>query len=148
MDKKEFEEKKKEILKPIFLSKEEGLDLREKDLKKREKYCKGLEIINKQLKEICDNADVQMGNMIREFELRNPPSKETKDYVTKLWEYMCKESLKIFSSSYENYREFEDKKANSIKKYKDKIYHYQEKIRGLDKVKTKDANQVNDGGKE
>lgn len=119
---------KREILNSIFITREELLDIREKKLGDNEKRFKHLEIILNQLKEHTDNADVIISDMFREFELKNPCSREIKDYLTKLWEFMCAESIKRFSSAYEDFRRIEERKVKSIKKYRDKIQEWNKKL--------------------
>jgi len=123
-----FEERKKEILSKIFLTPEQALERKTEELKAKEKELESKEIILKQLKENTDNADMIIGDLFREFENKNPCSKETKDYNTRLWQFMSSEAIKRFSSAYEIYRKIEENKVKTIQKYKEKVQEYKKKL--------------------
>ncbi len=144
MEEKTFEEKKQEVLAPIFITKEEALKAREEHISHKEKEFKHIEIILKQLKEKTDSSDIIISDLFREYESKNPCSMETKNYNTGLWEYVSSESLKRFSSAYENYRKIEEKKTKAIKRYRDKVNEYQGKLdTELSKIQTNDDFCVN-----
>ena len=121
MDEQEYQKRKQDILSPIFVNKEQALELRERNLYHRERELEKTKITNKELRILTENPDVQIGDMMREFESKHHPSKEIKEYLAKLWVYFSEESIKRFTSQYELYLQKEDKNTKKIKFYQDKI---------------------------
>ncbi len=131
MKKQEFEKRKQEILEPLFLNKEQALFLREKNLQAKEKEYKVIEKINQELKLALNQIISKVGHIIRDFELRNPPTDETKNYLNKLWDEFCKEIPRRFSSDMETREEKRIKLDKKIEKKRKELKNIREKRRRL-----------------
>lgn len=127
MDKEEFEERKKEILDRIFISPEEAHNIKDKELTERERICKSIERRSKLLDSALENIENKVGSIMRDFELENPPSKETQEYLNNLWVSLLKEIPERIGVSRESYRREEDRKVNELNKIKTKMMFWEGK---------------------
>jgi len=125
-----YEERKQEILSKIFLTHEQVLEWREKNIEEREKQLETTIKINKELKMEISNIEKKIGHIMRDFELKINIPKETKHYFNQLWDYFCKEIPKRFSSNLETIEEEKVRREKLIKKHKNIIRELKRNRRG------------------
>ncbi len=139
---KTFEEKKKDILDKIFISKEEAEEIKDKKVEDEKEEIRLIRKENKELLSYIGNIENKIGSIMRDFEIKNPSTQSQKEYMNKFWDFIIKEVPIRFSSMNEEnkYKLDEMKKVRKIEYYKDKL-----KELGVMKFTNLENQEVKDG---
>ena len=135
MNPQELEELRKSgnPLGDLFITHDEAMQMKERIFDEKVEECKLIEKENKELLSRIGNTENKIGHIMRDFELKDPPTDSQKEYMNKFWKYVIKEVPLRFSSYSKTYRKEEERRVKKIQSYKDKIEKLETQFHGATK---------------
>ena len=122
MDKQRIDEliKSGDPIAKLFITHEEALKIKENRINDREEDCRIIEQENKELLSSIGNVEDEVGHIMRDFEIKNPPTDSQKEYMNNLWNYFLKE-IPLRLNRSKSHKKEEKKRLKKIQHHKDKI---------------------------